>query len=611
MPSGSDTTAEAAPTGPDADRPGQRPGSAATPPTGGAVEGRDAAESGESGAAGTTGTTGAGTTGAGTAGAAGAAGTGVAPSTGERRPGRLRRLGLLARREARRSALAAVSGLALGLAFPPFGVWPLSLVAVAALALLTHGRTARQGAWTGFAFGLPFFLLLLKWLSVVGWDAVVGLSIIEAVFLALMGAGLALVSRLPVPALWPLWTACLWVAEEWARDRVPFGGFPWGRLAFANTGSPYTPLAALGGAPLVTFGVALTGGALACAALVLWRLRGAGGFSARRALPAAGAVAVAAAVTAAGFAVPIPTAADDSVDIAVVQGNVQQPGMDFLGRPMMILDNHAKATLNLAKDVKAGRIAKPDLVIWPENASDLDPFQYREAYARIDEAVQAIGVPVLVGALVDHPTKQGYVENQGIVWDPKSGPGASYTKQHPVPFGEYVPFRQELSKIITRLQRVPRDFYPGDHTGVLKVGPARLGDVICFEVAYDEIVRDTVNAGARAIVVQTNNATYGRSGQPEQQLVMSKLRAIEHGRPVITAATSGISAVVSPDGTIEQRTKEFTQDVLTARIPLRDGKTLADRVGAIPEWVLAMVGVLSCAAAIMIGRRGRTDEKGQ
>ncbi|PNG91563.1 apolipoprotein N-acyltransferase [Streptomyces malaysiensis] len=603
MPSGSDTTAEAAPTGPDADRPGQRPGSAATPPTGGAVEGRDAAESDESGAA--------GTTGAGTAGAAGAAGTGVAPSTGERRPGRLRRLGLLARREARRSALAAVSGLALGLAFPPFGVWPLSLVAVAALALLTHGRTARQGAWTGFAFGLPFFLLLLKWLSVVGWDAVVGLSIIEAAFLALMGAGLALVSRLPVPALWPLWTACLWVAEEWARDRVPFGGFPWGRLAFANTGSPYTPLAALGGAPLVTFGVALTGGALACAALVLWRLRGAGGFSARRALPAAGAVAVAAAVTAAGFAVPIPTAADDSVDIAVVQGNVQQPGMDFLGRPMMILDNHAKATLNLAKDVKAGRIAKPDLVIWPENASDLDPFQYREAYARIDEAVRAIGVPVLVGALVDHPTKQGYVENQGIVWDPKSGPGASYTKQHPVPFGEYVPFRQELSKIITRLQRVPRDFYPGDHTGVLKVGPARLGDVICFEVAYDEIVRDTVNAGARAIVVQTNNATYGRSGQPEQQLVMSKLRAIEHGRPVITAATSGISAVVSPDGTIEQRTKEFTQDVLTARIPLRDGKTLADRVGAIPEWVLAMVGVLSCAAAIMIGRRGRTDEKGQ
>ncbi|MET7762487.1 apolipoprotein N-acyltransferase [Streptomyces sp. NPDC005393] len=587
MPSGSDTTAEAASSGPDAgrpaaDRPAARPGPAAAPRDGG----------GEA--------------------AGSASGPAAAPASPEgERPGRLRRLGALACREARRSALAAVSGLALGFAFPPFGVWPLSLPAVAALALLTHGRTARQGAWTGFAFGVPFFVLLLKWLSVVGWDAVVGLSVIEAAFLALMGAGLALVSRLPVRALWPLWTACLWVAEEWARDRVPFGGFPWGRLAFANTGSPFTPLAALGGAPLVSFGVALAGGALAAAALTLWRLRAAGGLSPRGALPAAGAVAAAAAVTVSGYAVPIPTAADDSVDIAVVQGNVQQAGMDFLGRPMKILNNHVDATLGLAKDIKAGRIKKPDLVIWPENASDLDPFEYREAYARIDGAVKALGVPVLVGALVDHPAKKGYVENQGIVWDPKSGPGASYTKQHPVPFGEYVPFRQELSKVITRLQRVPRDFYPGDHTGLLKVGPARLGDVICFEVAYDEIVRDTVNAGARAIVVQTNNATYGRSGQPEQQLVMSRLRAIEHGRPVITAATSGISAVVSPDGTIEQRTKEFTQDVLTARIPLRDGTTLADRVGAIPEWVLAMVGVLSCAAAIMIGRRGRTDEKGQ
>ncbi|WP_432036453.1 apolipoprotein N-acyltransferase [Streptomyces cucumeris] len=570
MPPGSDTTAEAASPGPAADRPGGTPGPTAEPPSG----------------------------------------DGETPvSAAADRPGRFRRLGLLARREAGRSLLAAVSGLALGFAFPPFGVWPLSLLAVAALALLTHGRTVRQGAWTGFAFGLPFFALLLKWLSVIGWDATIGLSVIEAAFMALLGAGLALVSRLPVPALWPLWTACLWVAEEWARDRTPFGGFPWGRLAFANTGSPFTPLAALGGAPLVTFGVALAGGLLASALLTGWRLRGA--FSPRAALPAVGALVVAGAVTAAGSTVPIPTGAAKSVDIAVVQGNVQQPGMDFLGRPMKILNNHVEATLALAKDVKAGRIKKPDLVIWPENASDLDPFQYKEAYARIDEAVQAIDVPVLVGALVDHPTKEGYVENQGIVWDPKKGPGASYTKQHPVPFGEYVPFRQQLSKVITRLQRVPRDFYPGDHTGVLQVGPARLGDVICFEVAYDEIVRDTVNAGARAIVVQTNNATYGRSGQPDQQLVMSRLRAIEHGRPVITAATSGISAVVSPDGTIEQRTKEFTQDVLTARIPLRDGKTLADRVGATPEWVLAMVGLLSCAAAIMIGRRGRTDEKGQ
>ncbi|AXK37284.1 apolipoprotein N-acyltransferase [Streptomyces armeniacus] len=549
--------------------------------------------------------------------AAGAAGGGTEPPAGGRarpsggaaRPSRTRRLGALLRREAARTALAAVAGIALGLAFPPLGAWPLSLAAVAALSLLTRGRTARQGAWTGFAFGLPFFCFLLKWLHVVGWDATFGLSVIQALFVCVLGAGLAVTSRLPA---WPLWAACLWVAEEWARDRVPFGGFPWGRLAFANAGSPFTPLAALGGAPLVTFAVALAGALLGAAALAAWRLRHtprtsrtAAGLARTGGLPVLGSLALAAAVTVSGYAVPVHTKAADTADIAVVQGNVQQAGMDFLGRPMMILDNHVEATLKLAERIKSGETKRPDLVIWPENASDLDPYQHAQARARIDEAARAVGVPILVGALVDHPTKEGYVENQGIVWDPRKGPGASYTKQHPVPFGEYVPFRDQLSKVISRLQRVPRDFYPGDHTGVLQVGPARLGDVICFEVAYDEIVRDTVNDGARALVIQTNNATYGRTGQPEQQLVMSKLRAVEHGRAVVTAATSGISAVVAPDGTVVQRTDEFTQDVLTARLPLRDGTTLADRVGAGPEWTLALAGVLAWAAAWVLGRRAR------
>lgn len=125
----------------------------------------------------------------------------------------------------------------------PYGVWPLSLVAVVAFSLLVRGRTARQGAWSGFAFGLPFFLFLLKWLHVVGWDATIGLAFIQALFVALLGAAFAVATRLPA---WPLWGACLWVTEEFLRDRLPFGGFPWGRLAFANSGSPYTPLAALG-----------------------------------------------------------------------------------------------------------------------------------------------------------------------------------------------------------------------------------------------------------------------------------------------------------------------------------------------------------------------------
>ncbi|GAB7185582.1 apolipoprotein N-acyltransferase [Kitasatospora sp. Ki12] len=510
------------------------------------------------------------------------------------RPGRGARALTKVRAGLPRTGLAALAGLLLALAFPPYDLWPLSLLGVAALSLLTRGRTVRQGLWTGFAFGLPFFLMLLSWLRVVGWDATIGLSVVEALFLALLGGGLAVTSRLPA---WPLWAACLWITQEWARDRLPLGGFPWGRLAFANTATPYTPLAALGGAPLVTFAVALSGALLAWA---VPRLRG------PRKAPGAAALAAFGAVgpLVAGYLVPVPTAAADTVKVAIVQGNVPNPGMDFLGRPMMVLNNHASATERLAADIAAGKVERPDVVIWPENSSDLDPFSDPLARQRIDEAVRAIGVPTLVGTLVDGPDAQ-HVQNEGIVWDPQTGPGASYTKQHPVPFGEYVPFRAQLMKVITRLQRVARDFYPGDHNGVMQLGPARIGDVICFEVAYDEIVRDTVDSGARVLVVQTNNATYAKTGQPEQQLAMSRLRAVEHGRAVLIAATSGISAVISPDGTVQQRTEELTPAELSATVPLRDGTTVADRVGAAPEWTLAIGGLLACAAAALVGRRRR------
>jgi apolipoprotein N-acyltransferase len=525
------------------------------------------------------------------------------------RPPRLVRIGARIRRGLPRTALAALCGALLALSFPSVGIWPLSLVAVAGLSLLTYGRTARQGAWTGLVLGLVFMLWLLIWIDVIGYDAWVLLSVAEALFLALMGAGLAVVSRL---RLWPLWTACLWVAQEWARDRVPLGGFPWGRLAFANTSSPFTPLAALGGAPLVSFAVALSGALLAAAVLAL-RTRegrtGEGGTGEGRGRGGRLALACAAGAVAAGlvgYAVPLPTAGTTAggpayAQIGVVQGNVPHAGMDFLGRPMQVLDNHVAATFALMNRVDAGRLPRPQLVIWPENSSDVNPYTTPEAYAAIMQAAQRTGVPMLVGALVDGPDAQ-HVLNEGIVWSPTTGPGAHYTKQHPVPFGEYVPFRSILMKYITRLQRVARDFYPGDRTGILTVGPAKIGDVICFEVAYDGIVHDAVTKGGRVLVVQTNNATYEHTDQPDQQFAMSRLRAVEHGRAVVIAATSGISAVIAPDGSVVQRTRLATQDELDVKVPLRDGLTLADRVGAGPEWALSLIGLGAVGFAVW-GRR--------
>ncbi len=477
-----------------------------------------------------------------------------------------------------RLALAAAAGLILDAAFAPIALSYLALIATALLVLVVRGTTVRQGAWLGAAFGLGFFLPLLHWSgSVAGPGAWLALVLLQTALVIPLGAGLALVTRLPG---WPIWTAAVWVADEALRSRVPFGGFPWGRLAFSQPDTVLTPLAAVGGAPLVTFAVALVGGSLA---LALVR-------PARRELlfVVPGLVLVSAAVL-------IPTPTDGPMTrVAVVQGNVPRLGLDFNAQRSAVLRNHVAATRDLAAAVRAGTTPRPDIVIWPENASDIDPFEDAEAYRLIDDAVRDIGVPVLVGTLIDAGAK---VDNAGVVWDPVTGPGARYVKRHPVPFGEYMPFRSLLRKITTKVDLVPRDFRAGQEPGVLDVGPVRLGDVICFEVAYDALVRDVVTGGGRLLVVQTNNATFGRSGETEQQLAMGRVRAVEHGRSLLVAATSGVSAVFAPDGRTLGRAEVFTRDVLVHDVPLRSAQTLATRVGGAPEAVLALVGLLALGLA--------------
>jgi apolipoprotein N-acyltransferase len=501
-----------------------------------------------------------------------------------------------------RAALAVLSALVVFLAFPPdqlsllvsgqastAGLWPLAPVGVAGFTLAVRGARARAGAWLGLAFGLPFFLTTLFGISKIGPDGWIILSLFQALYMVPLGAGLAMVARLPG---WPLWSAALWVAEELVRGRAPLGGFPWARLAFSQTSSPFTPFAAVGGAPLVTFVTALTGGLLAYAAVTA---------AGRRWRPAGVAAAGTLLIGVAGLAVPIP-ADGRPVTVAVVQGNVPRLGLDFLGQRKAVLNNHARATHELAARIRAGQAARPDLVIWPENASDLDPYTDQDARRTIEGAVRDVGVPVLVGAVVD--ARDGaHVENRGIVWDPRTGPGEYYTKRHPVPFGEYLPMRDLLTKLITRFERIPNDYLPGGRPGVLRLGPVNVGDVICFEVAYDGIVRDV--SGAGLLVVQTNNATYGRTSLPWQQVAMSRLRAVEHGRSVLVAATSGITAVIGPDGAVIDRSGEFAPYVRVARVPARTSRTLADHLGAGPEWLLGLVGVAAAGIAVRRARGAR------
>jgi len=539
------------------------------------------------------------------------------PAPAPRRSGRGRRhADVLARLL---GALAA--GGLLVAAFPPYGIWPLAIVSVAAFSLVTRGVRARRGAWVGFVYGLAFFVPLLSWTGIyVGPAPWLLLAAAEAAFLAALGAGLAVIARLPS---WPLWGAALWVAQEAARDRGPFGGFPWGRLAFAQAESPLAWLSAYGGAPLVTFAVALAGTLLAAVALALTGHpparrhaaepdgkpagAGQGGQRVRAAVPALAALVALVAVTGAAVAAgDWQTTQTRPYTVAVVQGNVPRLGLDFNAQREAVLRNHVRATLALAADARAGRVARPDLVLWPENASDIDPMRNPDAYALIDGAAKAVGVPILVGTLADGPDPATTIRNIAYVWDPRTGPGQTYVKRHPVPFAEYIPFRSIARLVSKDVDLVERDFVPGDRPGNLTVGPARIGDVICFEVAYDNLIDDVAH-DSEMLVVQTNNATFGRSNETWQQLAMGRLRAIEHGRPVLVAATSGVSAVIDPAGHLQARSDVFTSDVLVRVVSGRAGDTLAGRMGAGPEWAVVAIGLAGLVLAAVARRRRERD----
>jgi apolipoprotein N-acyltransferase len=512
-------------------------------------------------------------------------------------------------------AAGALGGLALCAAFPPLGWWPLAIPAVTLITLACGGRGWRGGLLVGLAAGLAEFVPLIYWLHVVTPLAWLVLAVAQSLYLAALGAGLAaLVGRLPG---WQLWTACLWVGEELIRSRWPLDGFGWGRLAFSQANTPLTGYAAIAGAPLVTFAVALCAALLASAALHAARAARTGRSRTGRGSRTGGGWAAVAAFAVAALAVPVGSSliprpvGGERVQVAVVQGNVPQPGKHFLGRAEQVLDNHLAETAKLAAQVDAGALPRPQIVLWPENASDVDPLSDPAVFAKIQAATQAVGAPILVGAVLN--AGPDHVTNTGIVWSPTSGPGERYSKRHLVPFGEYIPWRGLVSHLTKLTSLVPQNFLPGHTPGALDIGPTRIADVMCFEVAFDDAVRAGVTRGGRIIVVQTNNATYMGTAETEQQLAMSQLRAVEHGRSVVVASTSGISAVIAPDGHVVTRTGEMTPAIIDVPVVERSQLTVADHLGAAPEWALGILGGLAMIAAFAIplaaGRSARRPKE--
>ncbi|MFV0534390.1 MAG: apolipoprotein N-acyltransferase [Cumulibacter sp.] len=501
--------------------------------------------------------------------------------------------------------VAAGAGSLLALAFPPNDLTRILAIFTPALyALAVEHRRWASAALVTFVGHLVFYIFHVKFagefLGPLPWFA---LAVWQASYFLLLGPALVVVRRL---RWWPIWAAACWVAIEALQGRWPFGGFPWGKLAFSQDAGPFTPFVAYGGTPLLSFVVALCGFGLA-AAWFAYRDRPRDALRPWRASVVRLGCAALIPIVGLGGWLTIPDGSDEDTPhatVAVIQGNVPREGLDFNEQRRAVLDNHVNQTLALAEAVQAGQQPQPSFVLWPENSSDIDPYRNEDAAALIQQAADAVNAPILVGAVVSGPGE--YVSNMAILWLPQDGPDATYTKRHPVPFAEYMPIRGFLEIFTDLVDMLQVEFYAGEEVGVINVPgaePIAVGDVICFEVAYDGLVADVVDGGAQIITVQTNNATFGHTNEPHQQLAMSRIRAVEYGRTVLSASTSGVSAIIAPDGEIWQDTGLFEPAILVASVPLREGTTVAAALRWWPELVITIAALAAFGWGIVQPRR--------
>lgn len=499
---------------------------------------------------------------------------------------------------------SVVGALTLGAAFPPWSVSWLAPVGVA-MFISAVGRRPRLGAMAGAVFGLVFIGFTSWWLAesiaLAAWAA---LTLVHALWFGLLGTAISLLRRLRG---WPVWVACVWTTVESARSAWPWGGFPWAGLGYTALDTPWVgSIAVLGVAGAGTF-VALMGGTVsALAVAAAWR-------------PVA---AMWAGILATIAVVPIALATsglDDARDrtrvdarsarVVVVQAEVPGDGTDVVAHHRTITKTLLDQT-HVAADrwrSTTGGVGL-DLVVWPENATAVDPGQDRRARGLLVAAARAAGAPMLAGSIV---VDGAGALNQSILWT-SSGPGARYTKQHLVPFGEYVPMRPLANLLSDRVSDITRDMTPGAPATPMSVKDLRVANALCFDVAYHGVIRGQVSQSADLVVVQTSNAMFLGTSQQEQQWTITRARAVEVGRSVVVSSMNGISGVLGPDGSVLERLPDTRAAAVVLDVPIATATTPAVLLGPWPAraaWTVATLSVLAAAVQhLLAARRSRASD---
>jgi apolipoprotein N-acyltransferase len=300
----------------------------------------------------------------------------------------------------------------------------------------------------------------------------------------------------------------------------------------------------------------------------------------------------------AGLAVAVPVAGALSpsgaggslpaVRVALVQGGGPRGTRAIDTDPQVVFERHLQASSALQPPL--------DLVVWPEGIlpGHTDDTGTADA-AAISALAQRLRATVLVGVDQDVPPNR-YL-NMVVAWNPAGQVVASYEKNHLVPFGEYVPWRSALSKVFN-FNAVPYDGIPGHSPGIIRTPAGSFGVMISYEVFFDQRARGGVRAGGQVLVVPTNTASYRSTQVPTQELAAARLRAWETGRWLLQVTPTGYSAVVSPEGRVVSRTTLDRQQIVSASVPRRTGRTVYVDLGDTPLAVAA--GVILIVSYLLV-----------
>lgn len=484
---------------------------------------------------------------------------------------------------------AVASGLLVAVANPPPDIGPVAFIGL--IPLLWFARSVRpgRGALLGLAFGMVYWGVLLRWLMPFGLIAWLPSVVTQSAYTALFGLLVASLWRDRAPVRSSLAAAALWTAADWARGTWPVGGFTWGMLGNTQHANGFLlPLASLTGVWGITFVVVLVNSLMVGA---LPRLRGG-----RR--PAAlGLAALALGAALAPALIPWTVPAGPSLDVAVIQGNVPLAlAQDRLLQTAAVGESHIRLQGALAA-------RPPDLAVWPENALADDPSVDLALGQQVAQSIRAVGAPTLVGAIREAPG--GHFFNQVLLYSGTGRIVGRYTKNHLVPFGEYVPYHTVLGWT-ERYRHGNADLAAGNAINLLRVDGVAVGTPICFENAFPNLFRRFVAKGAAVMVVSTNDSSFLYSPASRQHVIMSQLRAAETGRWVVHAAISGQSAIVDPRGRVVARTGLFQRTILRARVRESTALTPYVRWGDWFPWACGIGALLGLAAALI--RRGRGSD---